>query len=100
MSVVYIRPTDDAEDLGLRYRDECNITGRCPGCDVDVERALDPASILHVTYKHDLGCPVLNSTARPDRDAPSRLEARRVGRNARCPCGSDVKFKHCHGRAA
>jgi uncharacterized protein YecA (UPF0149 family) len=22
----------------------------------------------------------------------------KVGRNAPCPCGSDVKFKKCHGR--
>jgi uncharacterized protein YecA (UPF0149 family) len=24
----------------------------------------------------------------------------KVGRNDRCPCGSGVKYKHCHGRIA
>ena len=31
-------------------------------------------------------------SARP-RAAPTK-----VGRNERCPCGSDLKYKHCHGR--
>jgi SEC-C motif len=30
--------------------------------------------------------------------APVRAVAK-VGRNERCPCGSDFKYKHCHGRA-
>ena len=25
---------------------------------------------------------------------------RKIGRNERCPCGSGLKFKHCHGKAA
>ena len=24
-------------------------------------------------------------------------ENKKVGRNDKCPCGSDKKFKHCHG---
>ena len=31
-------------------------------------------------------------SARP-REAPNK-----VGRNERCPCGSGLKYKHCHGR--
>ena len=34
-------------------------------------------------------------TARRPRGVPIR--STRVGRNARCPCGSNMKFKHCHG---
>ena len=30
--------------------------------------------------------------------APARAVTK-VGRNERCPCGSDLKYKHCHGRA-
>jgi uncharacterized protein YecA (UPF0149 family) len=26
-----------------------------------------------------------------------REAAPKVGRNERCPCGSDLKYKHCHG---
>jgi len=29
-----------------------------------------------------------HSTARPE-----------IGRNERCPCGSGLKYKHCHGQA-
>ena len=100
-SVLYVRPHVDAEDLGLLYRDMCNRTGRCPGCDVDVEHSLDrSAGLMHVLYRHDDTCPVLTSTAQPDYNAPSRLEARRVGRNERCPCASGRKWKHCCGRVA
>jgi preprotein translocase subunit SecA len=43
---------------------------------------------------------------RPDGDAPDwtpgyvrASQAKRVGRNQPCPCGSGRKAKHCHGRA-
>ena len=29
--------------------------------------------------------------------ARSREPATRIGRNERCPCGSGLKYKHCHG---
>ena len=28
---------------------------------------------------------------------PAKREGRKVGRNEKCPCGSNKKFKHCHG---
>ncbi|MYA38235.1 MAG: hypothetical protein F4Y36_01275, partial [Acidimicrobiia bacterium] len=28
---------------------------------------------------------------------PSRAGQAKVGRNAPCPCGSDKKYKRCHG---
>lgn len=31
---------------------------------------------------------------------PAPAQARSVGRNEPCPCGSGRKYKHCHGRAA
>jgi len=64
--VLFIRSAVDSEDLGLRYRDATNQTGRCPGCTVEVEPWVDDLGIIHVTFKHDRGCPVLTSTARPD----------------------------------
>lgn len=36
--------------------------------------------------------------ARPEPVAPYTREQPKVGRNQPCPCGSDKKFKHCHGR--
>jgi preprotein translocase subunit SecA len=32
--------------------------------------------------------------------ARSRATNSKIGRNERCPCGSGLKFKHCHGRPA
>ena len=29
---------------------------------------------------------------------PAALQAKKVGRNDPCPCGSGKKYKHCHGR--
>lgn len=31
--------------------------------------------------------------------APKQRIKRKIGRNEPCPCGSDRKFKHCHGRS-
>jgi preprotein translocase subunit SecA len=31
---------------------------------------------------------------------PFVRDARKVGRNEPCPCGSGKKYKHCHGRLA
>ena len=28
-----------------------------------------------------------------------RREGRKIGRNELCPCGSEKKFKHCHGKS-
>jgi hypothetical protein len=47
-SIVYIRPNVDTEDLGLRYRDQCNRTGRCPGCQVDIQHWRDAAGMRHI----------------------------------------------------
>ncbi|HHX38098.1 MAG TPA: hypothetical protein GX717_08980 [Clostridiaceae bacterium] len=29
---------------------------------------------------------------------PAKRDAKKVGRNDPCPCGSGKKYKHCHGR--
>ena len=31
------------------------------------------------------------------KEAPTRREAPKVGRNDPCPCGSGLKYKKCHG---
>jgi preprotein translocase subunit SecA len=36
--------------------------------------------------------------AGPDQHQPFVREARKVGRNEPCPCGSGKKYKHCHGQ--
>ncbi|MFZ0788984.1 MAG: preprotein translocase subunit SecA [Chromatiaceae bacterium] len=36
----------------------------------------------------------------PETHQPFVRDARKVGRNEPCPCGSGKKYKHCHGKAA
>jgi len=53
-----------------------------------------------VTAKHaDAGGLASASPAADSGSAaqPAMREGRKVGRNEKCPCGSDKKFKHCHG---
>ena len=33
-----------------------------------------------------------------ERKAIARREGRKIGRNEKCPCGSNKKYKRCHGR--
>ncbi len=32
-----------------------------------------------------------------EKKAISRREGRKIGRNEKCPCGSNKKYKRCHG---
>ncbi|HAB56206.1 MAG TPA: preprotein translocase subunit SecA [Cellvibrionales bacterium] len=53
-----------------------------------------------VTAKHaDAGGLASDAPAADSASAaqPAMREGRKVGRNEKCPCGSDKKFKHCHG---
>ena len=44
--------------------------------------------------------PVAATTAAASAVAPFVREAKKVGRNEPCPCGSGLKYKQCHGRLA
>ena len=51
-----------------------------------------------VTAKHADAAGLASATADSGSAAqPAMREGRKVGRNEKCPCGSDKKFKHCHG---
>ena len=39
-----------------------------------------------------------NANAAPDHPAPQVRAFDKIGRNDPCPCGSGLKFKHCHGK--
>ena len=32
-----------------------------------------------------------------NKESENKIEAKKVGRNEKCPCGSGKKFKFCHG---
>ena len=33
-----------------------------------------------------------------EQEQPFMREGRKIGRNDPCPCGSELKFKQCHGK--
>ena len=68
----------------------------------EVERRRREEQARRMRYQHERA-----STS--GADGPAREEQRpatfvrgerKVGRNEKCPCGSGLKYKHCHGKAA
>jgi SEC-C motif len=60
-----------------------------------------PESYLpnHVVSTSTLGMSVKDiAFGSRDSEGNAVLLVPRVGRNARCPCGSGKKYKHCHGK--
>lgn len=52
-------------------------------------------TVIEVPAEH------VEETATSTEDAPNESQAwpqRRISRNERCPCGSGLRFKHCHGK--
>jgi uncharacterized protein YecA (UPF0149 family) len=57
------------------------------------ETAVESQQHSHAGHVHGPGC----SHHHPSHDPIVRAEAK-VGRNDPCPCGSQQKFKKCHGK--
>jgi preprotein translocase subunit SecA len=57
------------------------------------ETRIDPAFAQEIT----IGA-VKNNVAKEDRVASDENSWGKVGRNELCPCGSELKYKHCHGK--
>jgi len=80
-----------------------NILSRVQVREEEDVRAIDQQRRVsyNMDYQHD-GVDSLNQDAAPDageeEQAPYKREARKIGRNEPCPCGSGKKFKQCHGR--
>ncbi|MFN8787958.1 MAG: SEC-C metal-binding domain-containing protein [Neisseriaceae bacterium] len=52
------------------------------------------------TYVHqDVKSFLLNNSQQRDNTSASNPVSA-AGRNAKCPCGSGKKYKHCHGKLA
>jgi hypothetical protein len=86
--------------LGQTYRRITDLTGRCPGCDVETEVFDDyKHDGLHwIQFRHSETCPVYQEARDSDsRTAAIQARKRPAGRNSPCPCGSGRKYKHCCG---
>ena len=42
---------------------------------------------------------LITNSSEPSTVETFRREGRKIGRNELCPCGSEKKFKHCHGKS-
>jgi hypothetical protein len=49
------------------------------------------------TWEVELGARERRVELAPKLAAQPKAPASKVGRNERCPCGSGLKYKHCHG---
>ncbi|MEE9255381.1 MAG: preprotein translocase subunit SecA, partial [Pseudomonadales bacterium] len=48
----------------------------------------------------DQDAPPAEGAPEQPKPEPFRREGRKIGRNEQCPCGSGMKYKRCHGKAA
>jgi len=50
-----------------------------------------------IKFLFNLNIVVSNDEQKKERSKDIPFENKKVGRNEKCPCGSEKKFKHCHG---
>jgi len=82
--------------VGVTVESEGRFTAELDGHLLQREQALDAQQLRLEDWQQRLEAAErrLRVMVRPI-DAAAR--GGRVGRNERCPCGSGVKYKHCHG---
>lgn len=64
---------------------------------IEAKPAPENVQYHHAGYDEALGSAVSNS-ATAEEQKPFVRDAKKVGRNAPCPCGSGKKYKQCHGK--
>ncbi len=63
-----------------------------------LEQAETPPEVANVQYHHADYDEALGAAGASDAAQPVTHAGPKVGRNDPCPCGSDKKYKHCHGK--
>jgi preprotein translocase subunit SecA len=68
-------------------------------CSVSIEQKQSPTGDVPVekTQIGQLSPQQMKPNPSPS-DAQQPKRANKIGRNDPCPCGSEKKYKHCHGR--
>ena len=62
------------------------------------EGLLDKIKNDIIKFLLNLNIVIKNEDNKEAQDQKNMVESKKVGRNEKCPCGSEKKFKHCHGR--
>ncbi len=65
----------------------------------ELERQRKEVAEREVELQHDNANSLVDESAEPEGNEPTRRAGAKVGRNEPCPCGSGKKYKHCHGQA-
>ena len=63
------------------------------------EGLLEKIKIDIIKFLLNLNIVISNENDKEEQPRKVVPENKKVGRNEKCPCGSDKKFKHCHGQA-
>ena len=92
LGTVVGRDADDRSVFGVEM--QRRLATRVDGLDARERRLNDREGALRASEQR------LRTAERLIRVAqPSLASSSKVGRNERCPCGSGLKHKHCHGLA-
>lgn len=65
----------------------------------ELERQRKEVAEREVELQHENANSLVDESAEPQGNEPTRRAVAKVGRNEPCPCGSGKKYKHCHGQA-
>jgi len=63
------------------------------------EGLLEKIKVDIIKFLLNLNIVISNENDKEEQPRKVVPENKKVGRNEKCPCGSDKKFKHCHGQA-
>ena len=80
----------------------CRVQVERDGQFEELERRRREEQARRMRYRH-AGSPAADDGGNfPEKEKPATFVRgeRKVGRNEKCPCGSGLKYKHCHGKAA
>jgi hypothetical protein len=84
-----------AEELASR---EAEIVARERQVDIDEAQMCEESERLR-RWEHELEAREQRAEAASKRFSSTSTARTKIGRNERCPCGSGLKYKHCHGLA-
>jgi len=82
-----------AEELAIR---EAKVDNREREVDADEARMRERGERLR-RWEDEVEARAQRAELESKVAAQARVTGRKIGRNERCPCGSGVKYKRCHG---
>ncbi|WP_430250125.1 SEC-C metal-binding domain-containing protein [Priestia flexa] len=64
-----------------------------------ISQEIEVNQVINNVYEIDSQNPLINTQAAPPTQTITQpIRSEKIGRNKPCPCGSEMKYKYCHGR--